>query len=340
MRRPLLLPFVPLYWIATSVRNSLFDLGILRSKSFPIPIICVGNISAGGTGKTPHTEWILHQFSKKYKIAVLSRGYGRKTKGYLEATPNSTAREIGDEPLQIAQRFPHVKVVVCEDRVNGVNQLLQDKNAPDVIVLDDAFQHRYVHAGLNWVLTPYNDLFTKDFLLPAGNLREDVRALERADIITVTKCPHKLNQEEREILRREINPTDVHTLSMSRMTYLPLTNAQNHSVQNPKSALVVTGIASPDHLINHLIDRGIEVHSLRFKDHRDYTHSDAQRMINAFENSDVECIITTRKDFVRWPSNAELDAIPTYIQDISIEMDEDSGVIYRIIDRFISDFQA
>lgn len=340
MRRPLLLPFVPFYWIATSIRNSLFDLGVLRSKSFPIPIICVGNISAGGTGKTPHTEWILDQFSDKYRMAVLSRGYGRKTKGYIEASAQSTAREIGDEPLQIAQRFPNVKVVVCEDRVSGINQLLKGKKAPDVIVLDDAFQHRYVHAGLNWVLTPFNDLFTKDFLLPAGNLREDVRALERADIITVTKCPHKLNQEEREVLRKEIKPTDVHTLSTSRMTYLPLTNPLNEKVETPKSALVITGIATPEHLIHHLMDSGIDVHSLRFKDHKDYTHSDAQRIVNAFENNEVDCIITTRKDFVRWPSNSELASIPTYIQDISIQMDDDSGVIYRIIDRFISDFQA
>lgn len=340
MRRPFLLPFTPLYWVVTSIRNSLFDLGILRSKSFPIPIICVGNISAGGTGKTPHTEWILSQFSSTYKMAVLSRGYGRKTKGFVRATETSSAAEIGDEPLQIAQRFPHVQVVVCEDRVKGVENLLAGSNPPDVIVLDDAFQHRYVEAGLYWLLTAFNDRYTKDYLLPSGNLREDIRAADRADIITVTKCPHTPNLEERENLREELKPTDIQTLSFSRMKYVPLVDASNREIEMPKSALLVTGIAVPEPLIDHLLSLGIELHSLRFKDHRNFTHGDVQRILNAFESKGSECIITTRKDFVRWPLNDELKGIPTFIQDIQIEMDDDTGVIKRRLERFISDFHA
>lgn len=338
MRRPWLLPFAPAYWVITSVRNSLFDLGILKSRRFDVPIICVGNLSAGGTGKTPHVEWIVRQFSEKYRIAVLSRGYGRKTRGFLMSTDQSTAADIGDEPLQIAQQFPGVTVAVCEDRVFGVETLLSQSKPPHLIVLDDAFQHRYISAGLYWLLTPWDDLYTRDHILPAGNLREDTRGADRADMITVTKCPGKPSPSERESVRRELGPTEIQLLTFSRMKYEKLISKDGQSSEKPSSALLVTGIANPDPLRKHLSDSGIRLGSLEFSDHREFTHADVQRILNAFESGSYECIITTRKDYVRWPGDKDLNRIPTLIQDIRIEMDDDDGIVYRTIDRFVSDF--
>lgn len=340
MRRPWLIPFAPIYWLITSARNSLFDLGILRSHSFDVPILCIGNLSAGGTGKTPHTEWVIRQFKDKYKIAVLSRGYGRITKGYLEADEHSTVRDIGDEPLQIHQKFPEVKVVVSENRVFGIEMLMSKDDAPDFIILDDAFQHRYVNAGLKWLLTPWDDLYTKDYILPLGNLREDIRGAERADLITVTKCPGKPSPFERADYRKELSPTEIQTLGFSRMSYTPLVDAMNKEVERPKEAVVVTGIANPKPLLKHLSDLGIECVHLGFPDHRQFTYADGQRIVNATESLENPVIITTRKDFVRWPSIDDLEAIPTYIQDIEIVMDDDAGVFTRIIDRFIADFHS
>lgn len=317
----------------------MFDLGVLKSRTFPIPIITVGNLSAGGTGKTPHVEWLLRNFSSKYNVAVLSRGYGRKTKGYLEAEADSTAQQIGDEPLQIHQQFPKVKVVVCEDRVFGIETLLSKYKKLDLIILDDAFQHRYVSAGLNWLLTAWDDPYTRDQILPFGNLREDSRGAERADIITITKAPHAPSLEEREAFRRDIQPTEVQEFSFSRMVYKDLVSPSNKVASSPKNALLITGIAKPEPLKEHLLSTGVELSSLHFSDHRDFTYADVQKIKDAFDPEVMECIITTRKDFVRWPKDEGLAQIPTLIQDIEIEMDTDSGPIYRYIDRFISDFE-
>ncbi len=339
MRRFWFLPFSPIYWVITSIRNSLFDLGILRSQSFNVPILCIGNLSAGGTGKTPHTEWVISRFQEKYTIAVLSRGYGRRTKGFISVETTHSAMEVGDEPLQIAQRFPNVKVAVCEDRVFGIEMLLSSADEIHLIILDDAFQHRYVSPGLSWLLTSWNDLYTKDMILPAGNLREDSRNAERADLITVTKSPGKPSPQEREDIRRELAPTDIQTLGFSRMKYAMLVNTNGNAIQKrPSQAVVVTGIAQPKPLIQHFTDLGIECHHVAFKDHRQFTPADVHRMIKACEKLDNPVIITTRKDFVRWPESEELRAITTYIQDIEIEMDDDEGVFYRLIDRFIADF--
>ncbi len=340
MRRPWLLPFAPLYWLITSARNSLFDLGILRERSFDVPILGIGNLSTGGTGKTPHTEWVLEKFQDKYRMAVVSRGYGRKTKGYLQADESSTFQDIGDEPLQIYQKFPNVQVVVCEKRVLAIKTLLAQKNKPEFIILDDSFQHRYVAPGLRWLLTPWNDPYTKDFILPLGNLREDIRGADRADLITVTKGPGAPTPLERAEWRKELNPTDVQTLGFSRMHYSHLVDAMNNPVDRPERAVVVTGIAEPEPLIKHLTDMGTECIHVAFTDHRQFTYADAQRIVNATEALDKPVIITTRKDFVRWPNSDDLNAIPTIIQDIEIEMDNDDGVFYRIIDRFVADFHS
>ncbi len=188
-----LYPVSWLYGAVVIIRNKLFDWGLFRSKSFDVPVICVGNLSVGGTGKTPHTEYLIKLLHDKYQVAVLSRGYKRRTQGYVLATPQSTARTIGDEPYQMYTKFPSVTLAVDENRCHGIEKLLAlKKPAVDVVLLDDAFQHRYVKPGLSILLTDYHRLFCDDALLPAGRLREPVSGKNRAQIIIVTKCPQDI----------------------------------------------------------------------------------------------------------------------------------------------------
>lgn len=334
MRRPWLLPLAPLYWLATSVRNSMFDVGLLKSRSFDVPILCIGNLSAGGTGKTPHTEWVLEKLSEEYSIVVLSRGYGRKTKGFQLANSKSTASEIGDEPLQIARKFPHVKVVVCEDRVAGVEKILS-AGKPDLILLDDAYQHRYVKAGMYWLLTPWFDLYTKDAIIPFGNLREDIRGADRAHLITVTKCPGTPSPQERKELAIELNPREDQVLGFSKMIYLPLVNPHNETVGKPSEAVVVTGIAEPAPLLKSLSDKGIKCTHVAFKDHRNFDDADVEKILKATNQLNQPVIITTRKDYMRWPESEALRSIPTYIQDIGIDLNGDEDIYLKTIRGFI-----
>ncbi|MCC8173755.1 MAG: tetraacyldisaccharide 4'-kinase, partial [Odoribacter sp.] len=198
--RILLLPLSALYGLITGIRNFLFNNGVLKLKEFDIPIICIGNLTVGGTGKTPHTELIIAELKKNYRVACLSRGYKRKTKGFILANENSTAREIGDEPLQIKNKFPDIIVACDEKRVRGIENLLQLKQKPEVIILDDAFQYRYVKARRNIILMDYNRPIYKDMLLPAGRLRENKSTLKRADYVIVSKCPVDISPIDRRII--------------------------------------------------------------------------------------------------------------------------------------------
>jgi len=195
--RILLLPFAFLYWFAISIRNWLYDNKISRSTSFGLPVICIGNLSVGGTGKSPMVEYLVRLLHPKFKVATLSRGYKRKTKGYALATAGSTALEIGDEPMQFHQKFPEIAVAVGEERLEAIPQLLHDRPDTEAIILDDAFQHRAVKAGLNILLTEYSNLFTRDFYLPTGDLRDLKSQYKRAQIIVVTKCDPDLSNEEK-----------------------------------------------------------------------------------------------------------------------------------------------
>ena len=202
--RYILLPFSVMYGFIIGLRNKLFDKNILRSASFNFPVICVGNLALGGTGKTPMTEYLIRLLMQKYKVATLSRGYKRKTKGFAIADDTTTAIDIGDEPMQLHKKFPGVTVAVAEERVVGIPQLLHAKPETRVIILDDAFQHREVRPGLNILLTEYQNLYTKDMILPAGNLRDVKSSSSRAHIIVVTKCPPNLNEEEKQATIRGI----------------------------------------------------------------------------------------------------------------------------------------
>lgn len=295
--RLLLYPFSILYDGITRVRNYMYDKEYFESAKFQIPLIVIGNLSVGGTGKTPHTELILSLLKDNFKPAVLSRGYGRKTKGYLLASENSTAAEIGDEPKQIKTHFPNIPVAVCEKRPLGVTHLLKEVQ-PEVIVLDDAFQHRAITGSLNIIITPHHNLFTRDFILPAGNLRESRSNKHRADIIIVSKCPADLTQKEKDAILSEINPSEKQEVYYSGIKYLPAKKISGNSdAPKSKKGILVTGIVNPAPLAEHLKSVGYELELVSYPDHYFYTDEDIQKIqLKLDEIGEGASIFTTSKD--------------------------------------------
>ncbi|WP_194851044.1 tetraacyldisaccharide 4'-kinase [Nonlabens antarcticus] len=294
--RILLYPFSILYDGITGLRNYGFDRGWLTSTKFDIPIIAVGNLSTGGTGKTPMIEFLIRQNTGK-KIAVLSRGYGRKTKGYREVTIESKAIQVGDEPLQFKSKFKdEIIVAVCEKRVQGIQRLIQDHN-PEVILLDDAYQHRYVQASHYILLTSYDQPFYKDLVLPAGNLRESVSGAVRAHSIIVTKCPAELSDKEMAEIRSQLKPREHQQVYFSTISYsanvIGLTKAISLESLKDQNITVVTGIAKPSYFVDFL-KKYMTVKHLQFPDHYNYKQKDIQ----LFKDQN-NIVITTEKDYVR-----------------------------------------
>lgn len=305
-----LYPFSIVYRLITDIRNILYDTGILHSVKFEIPVICIGNITVGGTGKTPHTEYIAGLLKDEFHTAVLSRGYGRKTRGYLEVGSDSAANASGDEPLQVALSFPDVLVAVDGDRVHGVNNIRSRHPETGVILLDDAFQHRRIRAGLTILLTDYNRLMTRDFILPFGRLREKRANAARANIIIVTKCPPDMGRAEMEKLQHELNTCPQQELFFTTLTYScpkPVYpgNSRELSLAEDASgkqgAVLVTGIASPGPLKLYLQKYFGEISHIGFPDHHYYSPGDIKRISVAFKNlkSPGKLILTTAKDAVR-----------------------------------------
>jgi tetraacyldisaccharide 4'-kinase len=294
--RKILFPFAILYGFITSIRNYLYDKGILKSYSFNIPIIAVGNLSVGGTGKTPQIEYLIRLLSPKYKIATLSRGYKRKSEGYVLADDTATADFLGDEPFQYFKKFPQIQVAVDADRKNGIEQLLSQSSKPDVILLDDAFQHRKVKAGFYILLTAYDDLFCDDFMLPTGNLRESRNGAKRANIIIVTKCPPTISELEQEVIKKAIGLN--YTLFFSIIDYDDKVYSNNGSLDlnevKSKEKLLLAGIAKPKPFFNHLQNENDEI--MIFDDHHHFSDSD---ILNIKSRAVDKIIITTEKDFVR-----------------------------------------
>lgn len=294
--RILLFPFSVLYGIVVYFRNRFYDWGIFKSKSYITPIICVGNLSVGGTGKTPMIEAIISLLGEKYSVAVLSRGYKRKSKGFVLASANSKVEDIGDEPFQIFSKFPNVTVAVDADRQNGITILEKDIK-PDVILLDDAFQHRKVKPGLLILLTAFNKLYTTDWYLPTGNLRDSKGEASRADIIVVTKNPSDSNEADHLKIKNKLNPNLNQKTFFSYLVYDtvlkgngPLKNLSD--LANEKITLV-TGIADATPLLSFLSESGISFEHLRFKDHHEFTEQQI-KLIASKPN-----LITTEKDYMR-----------------------------------------
>ena len=301
----LLLPLSWIYAAIMGIRNMLFDKGVLKQTACGVPSICVGNLAVGGTGKTPHTEYLLRLLTAQgLRTAMLSRGYGRRTKGFIEATAASTGAEVGDEPLQVKQKFPDTRVTVCESRVEGCERLLQMPagTEPQVIVLDDAYQHRYIKAGLYLLLTDYSNLFTDDCVLPAGRLRENRSGAKRADAIIVTKCPETLGEEEREGIRHKINRYSPAPVFFSFVGYGAL---QPGFAETPKwqsaygegRVLIVCGIARPEPFIARWQGQAKETNVLRYPDHHAFTPEEIRQMAEAAQ--EASCIVTTEKDMMR-----------------------------------------
>ena len=298
-----LLPLSWLYGLVVSIRNLMFDVGMLKSKTFPLPVICVGNITVGGTGKTPHTEYLIRLLSKDHQVAVLSRGYKRKSEGYVLATKDTPMAEIGDEPYQMKQKYPQIHMAVDKDRCHGINQLMQNMVKPqtDVVILDDAYQHRYVKAGLNILLMDYHRLIHLDKLLPAGRLREPMSGSQRADIVIITKCPRDIKLMDRIGIERSINLKNWQKIFFTTYKY---PDQMEGLGENP---LLVTGIASPQQMVYDLQKIVPTFELMSFPDHHNFTEQD----INAIRTRAAgRTILTTEKDATRLHGLDNMKVIP------------------------------
>lgn len=306
--RKLLFPFAILYGFITSIRNFLFDKGVLKSASFDLPVIAVGNLSVGGTGKTPQIEYLIRLLSDKYKIATLSRGYKRKSEGFVLADENSNAEILGDEPFQFHQKFPNVMVAVDANRTNGIQQLLSKDEKPEIILLDDAYQHRKVKAGFYILLTSYGDLYADDFMLPTGNLRESRSGAERANIVVVTKCPKILTEEEQAKIRLKLKLHAVQQVFFTFIDYDMVIFGKNEKIAvneiKSESKLLLAGIAKPKPFFDYLKNESDEC--LTFPDHHHFSDADLDAIRN---KANGRKIITTEKDYVRLKDSELVDQL-------------------------------
>ena len=306
-------PLSWLYGLGIGFRNMLFDMNILKSRPFSVPVISVGNITVGGTGKTPHVEYLVRLLKDLLRVAVLSRGYKRKSSGFVIADNKSTVRDIGDEPYQMKMKFPNITVAVDKKRVRGIERLTSGENGglADVILLDDAFQHRYVKPGINIMLVDYHRLIIYDQLLPAGRLREPVKSKDRADIVIITKCPRDLKPMEFRVITKAMNLYPYQQLFFSTHEFEPLRPAfpriqKNKETQElsdrlaGKNVLLLTGIASPEQMLNDLKPLAQQVTPLAFSDHHDFSPKDIECINDTFKDLPApKIIITTEKDETR-----------------------------------------
>ena len=294
-KNPLLWPFSLLFRMVTGMRNFLYDKGIIPSEEFGIPVICIGNITVGGTGKTPHAEYIISLLGREFRTALLSRGYMRKTSGFRYVTPSSGAADSGDEALQISRKFPGTIVAVDSDRIKGIKTILRDYPDTDVIILDDGFQHRRLRPGLSILLTDYSRLMTRDSLLPYGRLREQASQRKRAGTIIVTKTPADISESERIAISNELRTAKDQKIFFSTISYgtlQPVFEEYAHPMdlptekeRNERAAVVLTGIASPGPLINYLGKYFAEIRHLRFPDHHSFTRRDLEKSVKPLKVS-------------------------------------------------------
>lgn len=317
--RFLLLPVALVYGAVVWVRNKLFDRNILKGASFNLPVICIGNLSVGGTGKSPMTEYLLRLLQDRYQVATLSRGYKRKTQGYVLAGKGTTALDIGDEPMLFHIKFPKVSVAVGEERMVAIPQLLQDRPDTQVVIMDDAYQHRAIRAGFNILLTEYNNLYTRDFYLPTGDLRDSKSAARRAQLIVVTKCPAGLTDAARDAVIQEIQPREGQRVFFATLEYgqpYHIIHNTTCSLEKDMEVLLVCGIANPKPLQAYL-EAGTASYEIQaYKDHHIFTIDDLRSMRRRFEQMTTEkkILVTTEKDGVRLLKfHQELGNLPLYV---------------------------
>ncbi len=303
--RKVLYPFSVLYGEITALRNLLYDKGFFKSSTFNIPTIVVGNLSVGGTGKSPQIEYLIRLLKDQFKVATLSRGYKRKTKGFLLASKGVKVADIGDEPFQFYKKYPKITVCVDANRVEAIKRLKNLETPPDVILLDDAFQHRKVAGGFNILLTPYGSLYVDDTMLPKGNLREKVSGAERAQVIIVTKCPVILSENEQFEITKKIKPTLYQTVFFTTILYANFVKSSIKKIEisalKEYHVVLVTGIANPKPLLSFLENKVASLQHVKFADHHDFSKQDIKNIQQQYKSiiASKKMILTTEKDFMR-----------------------------------------
>jgi tetraacyldisaccharide 4'-kinase len=343
----LLYPLSLIYGLITGLRNFLYDTGLFHSKEFDLPVICVGNITVGGTGKTPHTEYIAGLLRRDFKVATLSRGYKRETSDFRIASSSSPVSEIGDEPIQIFRKFPDVLVTVDRNRVHGIEKILEEKPDTDVIILDDGFQHRRITPGFSILLSDFERLFVRDSMMPFGNLRESKDNMRRANIILITKSPQDMSPIQRRLIVKEVAKAPYQNLYFTSFTYKSpvhlfdskdkdLTPSETWESENC-GVVLITGIANPQPLKDYLQMRYSEIIHLNFPDHYNFNEKDIQSITDAYYElkSPVRYLFTTEKDAVRLqeftniaePIRSVLFYIPVTIHFLNDDKDEFDNLI-------------
>ncbi len=326
-----LLPFSLIFGLGVFVRNKMFDWKLLRSVKFDVPLIIVGNLRIGGTGKTPHVEWLLSMLSEKYRLAVLSRGYGRKTKGYLEVRTDSCAIEVGDEPLQIKRKFPNIPVVVCEDRVVAITELLADYEL-DAVILDDAFQHRYITPSFSLILSASDKPFFKDWFLPFGRLREAGGSLRRAHALIYTKSNGILSSDQKSEFRSKAHKFQS-GLSVYFSTYgyaSPISISNREDLIVGKKVIALSGIADSDSFTEYVKEHYILIEHLKYSDHYNFTASDIVKWKTLAENNPEAVILTTEKDTTRLLAIKEAKELPIFYLPITVQMQNEKDLLESI----------
>ncbi len=320
--RILAFPLSLIYALGVYLRNKCYDFGFYESRSYRTHIVCIGNLSVGGTGKTPLVEYVLNSLQDVSKVAVLSRGYKRKSRGFILANAESTVEELGDEPFQIYRKFGGVIVAVDADRQNGI-ELLEKNHRPDIIILDDAFQHRKVKASLNILLTAYGDLYLDDWYLPTGNLRDSKGQAKRAAIIIVSKCPADLSQKDQNNIEKRLSPSKYQKIIFSTLNYAGELKSESGSLRftdiKRKRFTLVTGIANPAPLVAHLKSQELSFEHLAFNDHHFFTATELHML------SSKELIITTEKDYMRLQGKVK----PLYYVEVGHKFFNEGGAVLK-----------
>ncbi len=316
IRDTILTTLAQIYRTVIFVRHKLFDWQIVKSRSFDnIPIICVGNITVGGTGKTPMSEMLIEEFSRGHNVALLSRGYGRKTSGYLEVGLIDESWRVGDEPLQMKRKFPDTLVVVCEKRVVGVETIMQKHPDINLIIMDDGFQHRHILPKVNIIMMDATRPIHKDKALPAGELRDLPSQLKRADYFVVTKCPETMTDEDRQEIVDNLNPTAEQRLYFSKITTLsptPIYDTFTKPFEASHPIIAMAGIGNPDPFIETIKSRYNVVAELLYSDHHEYTEADFEEITDLLKHHHHSVVITTEKDAIKFVANSFM---PTFIKE-------------------------
>ncbi len=333
------------YGFFVGLRNLLYDEHLLHSAKLPIPTICIGNLSVGGTGKTPHTEFFAGELQQHYKVAVLSRGYRRKTRGFLLVDDNANAFTVGDEALQLHHNLPEVIVAVCENRVRGCRRLMRLFPDLEVILLDDGFQHRRLHCGFYVLLTAADNLFIHDHLLPHGRLREHKMGSLRANMVIVTKCPEKMQPIDKRVIDTGLHLPPYQQLFFSWLNYGQLAPLQNNAEQDIapdaiRKPLLLTGIAQPQPLIDYLKARYPQMETMRFADHHRFTARDMQHITKCYTSACCDALITTQKDAMRllaMPSLPPQWQSRCFVLPVQVDFHGEEKTVMQLLENYIKE---